>query len=399
MRPRALGKRRKTVETIVKTPRTISTTRRPHRSSPPPDILTEPLQQVDRTYVLYRGRRLSYFGGCDYFRLSSHPEVLRALREGLDRFGLNVAASRKTTGNHALYGQLERTLAEFFGVEAAVLVSNGYMTNLAVAQALAGEFTHALIDERSHGSLFDAAKLLDCLVLPFKHRDTGSAAKAVRQTGRKAKILLLTDGLFSHSGELAPLEDYLRLLPASAMLLIDDAHGAGTLGKTGRGTTELLSVAGRRLIRTITLSKAFGVYGGAVISSLVVRKRIVAGSRLFVGNTPLPLPLAAAAFASLEILRTDLHLRRRLVFNTSYVKAALRDAGLSVNDGPGPIIPFVPRNGREADQLTKKLLAEGIHPPLINYLGGPEGGYFRFAISSEHTPEQLEALVRALVSR
>src|SRR6185436_19832805 len=148
-----------------------------HRSIRSGDGLAEPLQQIDRTYVLHRGRRLSYFAGCDYFRLSSHPEVLRALRDGLDRFGLNVSASRKTTGNHALYGQLEHKLAEFFGVEAAVLVSNGYMTNLAVAQALAGEFTHALIDERSHGCLFDAAKLLDCSLLSFKHRDPASAAK------------------------------------------------------------------------------------------------------------------------------------------------------------------------------------------------------------------------------
>jgi 7-keto-8-aminopelargonate synthetase-like enzyme len=399
MHLRALGKRRKTVETIVKTRRTISTTGRSSRSYPLPETLADSLHQVDRTYVLHRGRRLSYFGGCDYFRLSSHPDVLRALHEDLDRFGLNVAASRKTTGNHALYGQLERKLAEFFGVEAAVLVSNGYMTNLAVAQALAGEFTHALIDERAHASLFDAAKLLDCLVLPFKHRDTGSAAKAARQAGRAAKILLLTDGLFSHSGEVAPLEEYLRLFPASAMLLVDDAHGAGTLGRTGRGTTELLSVSGRRVIRTITLSKAFGVYGGAVIGSLAVRNWIVARSRLFVGNTPLPLPLAAAALASLKVLRNDLQLRRRLLCNTSYVKAALREAGLPVNNGPGPIIPFVPRNRREADQLVKRLLVAGIHPPLINYLGGPEDGYFRFAISSEHTPEQLDALARVLGGR
>ena len=377
---------------------TSTASTRARRSIGSADGLTEPLQQIDRTYVLHRGRKLSYFAGCDYFRLSSHPEVLRALREGLDRFGLNVAASRKTTGNHALYGQLEQKLAAFFGVEAAVLISNGYMSNLAVAQALAGEFTHALIDERSHGSLLDAAKLLDCPVFPFQHRDPASAASAVRQAGRKAKLVLLTDGLFSHSGEVAPLDQYLRLLPTSATLLVDDAHGAGTLGKAGRGTAEFLGVPGRRLIRTITLSKAFGVYGGAVLGSHEVRKKIVARSRLFVGNTPLPLPLAAAALASLKIVGRDPRLRRRLVFNTSYVKAALREAGLPVNDGPGPIIPFISRNDREAARLKKKLLAAEIHPPFINYLGGPTDGYFRFVISSEHTPEQLDALVGTLAS-
>jgi 7-keto-8-aminopelargonate synthetase-like enzyme len=372
-----------------------------HKRQPglPADGLAEPLQQIDRTFVLHRGRKLSYFAGCDYFRLSSHPDVLHALREGLGRLGLNVAASRKTTGNHRLYGQLEQKLAEFFDVEAAVLISNGYMTNLAAAQALAGEFTHALIDERSHGCLFDAAKLLDCPVLPFEHRNPASARKAAQRAGRKANLVLLTDGLFSHSGEVAPLAEYLQILPASATLLVDDAHGGGTLGKTGRGTAEFLGVIDRRLIRTITLSKAFGVYGGAVIGSHVVRRKIVARSRLFVGNTPLPLPLAAAALASLGIVRRDPRLRRRLVFNTSYVKAALREAGVSVNDGPGPIIPFNPRNDREAARLAKKLSAAGIHPPFINYLGGPRDGYFRFAISSEHTPDQLDALVRVLAGR
>ena len=400
MHSRTLGGRRKTVEKTVKPGRkTRIAFRRPDRSIRLADGLAGPLQQIDRTFVLHRGRRLSYFAGCDYFRLSSHPEVLRALREGLDRFGLNVAASRKTTGNHALYGQLEQKLAEFFGVEAAVLVSNGCMANLVVLQALAGEFTLALIDERSHGSLLDAAKLLDCPVRPFKHRDPASAAKAARQAGRKAKLVLLTDGLFSHSGEVAPLDQYLQILPVSATLLVDDAHGVGTLGRNGSGTVEFLDVRGGRLFRTITLSKAVGVYGGAVLGSHELRKKIVARSRLFVGNTPLPLPLASAALAALEILRRNPQLRRRLVFNTCYVKSALREAGLPVNDGPGPIIPFIPRGDREAARLKQKLMAAGIHPPLINYLGGPADSYFRFAISSEHTPGQLDALVRVLAGR
>src|SRR5262245_36652231 len=159
--------------------------------------LAEPLQQVDRTFVLRRGRKLSYFGGCDYFRLSSHPAVLAAMREGLEQFGLNVAASRKTTGNHPLYGKLEAVLAGFFGVNAAVLSSNGYLANLVVAQALTGEFTHVLIDERAHSSLIDAAALSGRPVLPFKHRDAADAHRVAGDAGRHGKLLLLTDGLFS----------------------------------------------------------------------------------------------------------------------------------------------------------------------------------------------------------
>ena len=362
------------------------------------NTLAEPLQQVDRTFVLRRGRKLSYFGGCDYFRLSSHPVVLAALREGLEQFGLNVAASRKTTGNHPLYEKLESALATFFGVDAAVLVSNGYVANLVVAQALAGEFTHALIDERAHSSLLDAAVLMSTPVLPFKHRDADDARRAALAAGRKARLLLLTDGLFAHSGQVAPLGDYLRLLPKNSVLLVDDAHGAGTLGRHGRGTMEWLGVPKERIIQTVTLSKAFGVYGGAVLGSRSLRDQIKSRSRLFTGNTPPPLPLANAALAALQIVRADARMRRRLLVNTQYVKAAVSEAGFPSSEGPGPIVPIRPRDSRDAGSLQRRLLAHGIHPPLIRYTGSPAWGYFRFAISSEHGTGQLDALAQCIAT-
>src|SRR5437660_1163296 len=122
-----------------------------------PTTEPEPLQQINRTYVRCRGRKLSYFSGCDYFRLASHPKVLAALRIGAAKYGLNVAASRLTTGNHLLYHRLEQELARFFAAPNALLVSTGYLTNLIVAQALAGKFSHVLIDDDSHPSLSDAA--------------------------------------------------------------------------------------------------------------------------------------------------------------------------------------------------------------------------------------------------
>src|SRR4051812_48816423 len=120
----------------------------------------EPLQQIDRTYVRFRGRKLSYFSGCDYFRLASHPRVIAAVEAGLSQYGLNVAASRMTSGNHRLYLDLEAELARFFGAESAVLVPSGYLADLVAAQALAGEFSHALIDEAAHAALVDASTIL-----------------------------------------------------------------------------------------------------------------------------------------------------------------------------------------------------------------------------------------------
>jgi len=357
-----------------------------------------PLQQVKRTFVRHRGRTLSYFGGCDYFRLASHPAVLAAVGEGMRRYGLNVAASRLTTGNHRLYELLEAKLARFFCVESAVLASNGYVPNLMVAQGLAGEFSHALIDERAHSSLVDAAQFLDCPIVKFKHRDADDLTQHVRRLGKNAKLVVLTDGLFSHDGSIAPLRAYLEMLPANAALLVDDSHGAGVLGKCGRGSMEYAGIATRRITQTITLSKAFGVYGGAVMGTAALRKKIIARSRVFAGNTPLPLPLANAALRSLEILETDRSLRQRLEDKTQYVKTALRKAGLPVEETPSPIVSIIPRRVADATRLKQQLLAHEIFPSFIRYPGGPKDGYFRFTISSEHSRAQLDDLVNALTS-
>jgi 7-keto-8-aminopelargonate synthetase-like enzyme len=359
--------------------------------------LPEPLQQIERTYVRFKGRKLSYFAGCDYFRLASHPKVLQAARAGLDAYGLNVAASRLTTGNHQLYKKLEDRLARFFGAPSATLASSGYAPNLMTAQALAGQYSHALVDERAHGCLVDAARMLDCPVIRFKHRDANDLAQVMQRLGN-VKPIILTDGMFSHDGSVAPLRDYLRLLPSQGAILLDDAHGAGVLGANGRGTPEHAGVRRTQIFQTITLSKAFGVYGGAILGPAWLREAIVARSRLFVGNTPLPLPLANAALTAVNLLRADRSLRSRLVRNVAAVKRHLRASGFTVPDNPSPIIPIIPRDAKETALLKRELVSAGIHPPFIKYPGGPANGYFRFVLSSEHTPTQIERLVKVLAS-
>src|SRR5439155_13186649 len=189
------------------------------------------------------------------------------LHDGAQKYGLNVAASRLTTGNHLIYGRLERSLADFFDAPNVLLVSSGYLTNLVVAQALAGNFSHVLLDEDSHPSLSDAARFFDCPVLRFKHRNSDAVATSVRRCGPGAKLILLTDGMFSRDGSIAPLADYVRVLSRDAWMLVDDAHGAGVLGRTGKGSLEHAGVTRRRIIQTTTLSKAFGAYGGAILGT------------------------------------------------------------------------------------------------------------------------------------
>lgn len=358
-------------------------------------IEPDPLQQVERTFVLWRGQKLSYFSGCDYFRLSSHPKVAQALVDGLNQFGLSVAASRLTTGNHSLYRRLEQRLAGFFLVESALLTPTGYVANLVVAQALAGRYSHVLIDEAAHPSLHDASNLFECPVLRFEHQSPSNLAAAVRRCGPGSRLILLTDGMFSRDGSVAPLKQYARILPKDASLLVDDAHGAGVLGSRGRGSLEHTGARGR-IFLTITLSKAFGVYGGAILGPASLRGKILQRSRLFLGSTPLPLPLVGAALQSLSILETDRALRPRLTKNIRVVRRNLRRAGLRVPETPGPIFALVAAQPSAAERIKRLLLTKGIYPPYIRYPGGPESGYFRFVISSEHTEAQLENLVKAV---
>lgn len=358
--------------------------------------LSPPLQQVDRTFVMQAGRKLAYFAGCDYYRLSSHPAILRAVREGLARYGLSVAASRLTTGNHPLYAQLEEALARFFGAPAAVLTGSGYAANLTAMQALNGAFTHLLMDERAHMSLADAARFFDGRLLRFKHRNSKDLGRQLQTLRGKKRALVLTDGLFASDGEVAPLGEYMKILPPNGMLLVDDAHAAGILGTTGQGTAEYAGAPRERIIQTITLSKALGCYGGAILCEESLREKLVGASAMFAGSTPLPLPLANAALRAMELLRSDTGLRRRLGRNVDYIKTVLRQRGWPVANTPAPIVAVVPRSEAEKEKMRRRLQARGIFPSFIQYPGGPEGGCFRFVISSEHTRKQLDDLLDAL---
>lgn len=334
-----------------------------------------------------------YFGGCDYYRLSRHPSVLRGVQKGLKEYGLNVAASRRTTGDHELYLRLEEALARFFDVPEAVLVPNGYVANLAAVQALAGKVSHVFLDDRAHPSLEDAACVLGCPVVRFRHVQPEALARVLRRA-RAREPLVMTDGVFGQDGTVAPIAEYQRLLEGRGMILVDDAHAAGILGAGGRGTIEHTGTIRRGVIQTITLSKAFGTGGGAILSTepVGVKKR----SRLFAGSTPMPLPMANGALEAVRIIASDRLMRERLVENNRFVKANLVKRGIGIIDSPAPVVAIVPENLKECSRIRARLVRRGIYPSYIEYPGGPAAGFYRFAISSEHTKRELALLVSAL---
>jgi len=354
------------------------------------------LQSIDRTQIRFRGRRLTFFGGCDYFRMASHPRVLRAAQSAMKQYGLNVAASRYTTGNHKLYDQLEAILSTAFQSAGVLLVANGYSTNLVVAQTLAKSFTHILIDEKAHPSLKDAADIFRGPKHSFRHRDPDDVRRQVARLPAEARTILLTDGVFGYDGGTAPLRAYRKVMPGNSWMLVDEAHAAGVLGENGRGTFELEGIRPVRGIRTLTLSKAFGAYGGAILGSRLFCNQATVASRLLAGSTPFPLPMAAAAIRSVQIVMSQSSARQRLQKSVRLVRESLRQAGHHLPDYPSPVITLYPDSGKSARRWEKRLLTNNIHPPWIRYPGGPARGFFRFAISCRHSQEQLLHLIRAL---
>lgn len=356
-----------------------------------------PLTQISPVTVEYRGRPLVYFGGSDYFRLAWHPRVRAAVARSARRDGHNVAASRLTTGNHPLHLELERELARFLGFPSAVLVPGGYLAPMVAVQALASQYSHVILDASAHGCLRDAAAISGLPVITFSRTDSGALTRATRSRARGFRPLILTDGLSPFDGSITPLREYLTALPDSALLLVDDAHGAGTLGVRGRGSLEHLGISDPRVLLTVTLSKALGAYGGAVLGPAWLREQVVRESRLYGGSTPLPPPLAAAGLAALELLGSfGPALRAKLRQNTRLVRERLADAGLAVRELPGPVFSFAPVGAECQTRLRRGLLAAGIYPNFIRYASGPADRYFRFAISTAHTKRQLITLADTL---
>lgn len=349
--------------------------------------------------VWWGRRRLLYFSGCDYFRLARNPRIHQAARMALRQHGLNVAASRRTTGNHPIYAQLETALARFFRTEAALIFPDGYLAPLAAAQAHAGDFDRVYRDELAHGALVDAAGMLGVPVHVFRHRDAEDLRQQLAKAPTGTRPLVLTDGLFAHDGSVAPVAAYLKHLPRTGLILLDDAHGAGVLGRHGRGTPEWAEVDDDRVLQCVTLSKAFGVYGGAVLSRRTVREKIRERSRLFTGTTPLPPLLAGAALEAVKILAREPARRSRLQTHTSQVRQQLATAGWPITYTPGPIIRLPALESAEVDRIKTALLAAGIYPPFLKYGAASANGFFRIVISSEHTPGQLNRLVAALRPR
>lgn len=351
------------------------------------------IESATAPIVRVGGRELIAFAGCDYLGLAHAPEVREALRAGLDRYGVSAGGSRATTGNSAAHDELEHVLARFLGVEAALLVPDGYLSNLVFLQGIAHRKPRVLVDREAHVCAVDALAATKVASSAFGFCDAASAA-AVRTT-LDGPIVVMTDGAYPVMRGIAPLPELLALVPRDGWLVVDDAHGTGVLGAHGRGTHEHHEIADARLVVTGTLSKALGCFGGFVAGPRVLIEDVARRSHAYVGSTPIPPALAMAGSAAVNLVARDTRLVKRLRENTERVRAALRRIGIDAHDLPLPVFTWKTGTSEAGDRLHAELAARGVLIPHVRYPDG-QGSYLRLAVSAAHDEETIARLETAL---
>jgi 8-amino-7-oxononanoate synthase len=343
------------------------------------------------------GRTLLSFCSNDYLDLAHHPEVVAAFIEGARRHGVGAGASHLITGHHAAHHALEEELADFAGTQRALLFSTGYMANLGVTSALMQRHGSVFEDKLNHASLIDAARLCGARVRRYAHGDTDRLT-ALLAAARSEK-LILSDGVFSMDGDVAPLPALLDAARTQgAWLLLDDAHGLGVLGAHGRGTFEhfALPVASPAILMG-TLGKALGTFGAFVAGSEDLIETLIQHARTYIYTTALPPAVAEATRASLRVLRTDDGRRAALHARIRQFRDGARQLGLDLPASETAIQPVIlgaPGLALAASEALRArgILVSAIRPPTVPR----DTARLRITLSAGHTPQQVERLLDAL---
>lgn len=343
------------------------------------------------------GRRLVNFAANDYLGLAADPRVAEALAAGARRWGAGAGAAHLLTGHTRAHAAFEEELGDFLGREAALLFSTGYMANLGLIGTLAGRGDSVVADRLNHASLVDAALLSRAGLLRYFHADPRAAdARLAAARGRR---VLATDGVFSMDGDLAPLPGLAAAAARhDADLVVDDAHGFGVLGAGGRGSVEHFGLDARDVpAQVVTLGKALGVFGAAVVGSRTLIESLVNFARPYIYTTALPPALAEAGRAALALVREEGWRRERVLDLVSRFRTAAAAAGVGLTDSVTPIQPVIVGTSPRALALSHALAERGFHVPAVRPPTVPAGSArLRITLSAAHTQAQVDGLVAAL---
>jgi len=348
--------------------------------------------------ITVNGARYLSFCSNDYLGLANHPRVVAALREGADKYGAGSGASHLVTGHQRAHHALEEALAAFTGRPRALLFSSGYLANLGTVAALAGRGELLWEDRLNHASLLDAGLLSGARLHRYPHSDTSALRQRLMQnTGRHAMII--TDGVFSMDGDLAPIPQLADIAQRQdAWLMVDDAHGLGVLGAGGRGTLEHFGLDDTAVPVLIgTLGKAFGTFGAFVAGSADLIEYLIQHARPYVYTTALPPTLAHATLASLRILQEEGWRREHLQNLITRFRHGAEQLGMQLLPSPTPIQPLLVGSSERALALSAALRQHGIYVSAIRPPTVPKGtARLRITLSAAHSETHVDRLLTAL---
>jgi glycine C-acetyltransferase len=343
-------------------------------------------------------REVINFCANNYLGLSSHPALLAAARKGLEERGFGLSSVRFICGTQDVHLELERKISEFLAMEDAILYSSCFDANGGVFESLLGEEDALISDELNHASIIDGIRLCKAERHRFRHQDMRDLEHHLKQTADKRFRLVVTDGVFSMDGVVARLDEMCNLAEEyDAMLMVDDSHATGFIGKTGRGTHEHYDVMDRVDIISTTFGKALGgASGGCVAGKKVLVDILRQRSRPYLFSNTMSPVVVMATIKAIELLEESTALRDKLETNTAYFRRRIREAGFDIKDGFHPIVPIMLHDAKLVQDMARELYDEGIYVVGFFYPVVPRGmARIRVQISAAHETEQIDRAVAA----
>lgn len=356
-----------------------------------------PLESEQSSKVVIKGKEVIQLSSNNYLGLTNHPRMKQAALDAVEKYGVGTGSVRTIAGTLSMHEEYERKLAEFKHTEASLVFQSGFTTNQGVLSSILTKEDVVISDELNHASIIDGIRLTKAARNIYKHVDMEDLERALKESSDYRVRLVVTDGVFSMDGNIAPLPEIVELCEKyDAILMVDDAHSSGVLGRNGRGSVDHFDLNGRVHIQVGTLSKAIGVLGGYVASTQSLRDYLIHKGRPFLFSTSHPPAVTAACSAAIDVLLEEPELIEKLWDNAKFLKAGLKKLGFDTGKSETPITPVIVGDAALAHKLSDKLFEYGVFAQGIGFPTVAKGqARVRTIVTAEHSKEELQEALDA----
>jgi glycine C-acetyltransferase len=348
-------------------------------------------------HITVDGKPVLNFCANNYLGLANHPRLKEAAKRAIDQYGIGPGAVRSIAGTMTLHVELERRLAQFKGAEAVITLQSGFTANLAAIPGLVGKGDIIFSDALNHASIIDGCRLSRATIVAYAHNDVDDLRRKIAETTEYGRRLIISDGVFSMDGDIAPLPALVEVAKQHGiMIMVDDAHGEGVLGRGGRGIVDHFGLHGQVDVEVGTMSKAFGVVGGIVAGKQVIVDWLRQRARPFLFSSAMTVPDAAACLEAVDLLEESEDLVKRLWANAAFLKEQLRAMGFDTGKSETPIIPLMLGEAELAQRFSRALFEQGVFAMPIGFPTVAKGAArIRVMNTAAHSQSDLEAALAA----